>query len=124
MRYAWPGNVRELRNAMERAVIVASGELITPENLPPAVRGGPSGNDPVVLAGMTVDEVERRLIFLTLEKTEGNKTRAAKMLGVSLKTLHNKLRRYREEGLLGAEGAPAEAPPIAEESSPVPEDEG
>jgi DNA-binding NtrC family response regulator len=124
MRYAWPGNVRELRNAMERAVIVASGELIAPENLPPAVRGGPSGNDPVVLAGMTVDEVERRLIFLTLEKTEGNKTRAAKMLAVSLKTLHNKLRRYREEGLLGAEGAPIEAPPIAVEPSQVPEDEG
>ena len=124
MRYAWPGNVRELRNAMERAVIVAGGELIAPENLPPAVRGGPSGNDPVVLAGMTVDEVERRLIFLTLEKTVGNKTRAAKMLGVSLKTLHNKLRRYRDEGLLGAEGAPVEAPPIAAEPSHVPEDEG
>jgi transposase len=49
---------------------------------------------------MTVDEVERRLIVLTLEKTAGNKTKAAKLLGVSLKTLHNKLRRYREEGIL------------------------
>jgi len=87
------------------------------------VRGGPSGNDPVVLAGMTVDEVERRLIFLTLEKTGGNKTRAAKMLGVSLKTLHNKLRRYRDEGLLGAQGSPVEAPPIAAEPSRVPEGE-
>jgi transcriptional regulator with PAS, ATPase and Fis domain len=113
MRYSWPGNVRELRNAMERAVIVATGELIAPENLPSAVRGGPSGNDPVVLAGMTVDEVERRLIFLTLEKTEGNKTRAAKMLGVSLKTLHNKLRRYRETGQLPVGDAGLEAPVIA-----------
>ncbi|MEP7027632.1 MAG: sigma-54 dependent transcriptional regulator [Candidatus Eisenbacteria bacterium] len=123
MRYAWPGNVRELRNAMERAVIVAGGEQIAPENLPTVVRGGPSGNDPVVLAGMTVDEVERRLIFLTLEKTEGNKTRAAKLLGVSLKTLHNKLRRYREEGLLAAPGAAAEFPSIAAESAPSPESE-
>ena len=49
---------------------------------------------------MTVDEVERRLILLTLEKTGGNKTKAARQLGVSLKTLHNKLRRYREEGML------------------------
>ncbi len=100
MSYSWPGNVRELRNAMERAVIVARGELIAPENLPPNVRGGPSGNDPVVLAGMTVDEVERRLILLTLEKTGGNKTKAARLLDVSLKTLHNKLRRYREAGVL------------------------
>jgi len=49
---------------------------------------------------MTVDEVERRLIQLTLEKTGGNKTKAARLLGVSLKTLHNKLRRYRSEGLM------------------------
>jgi transposase len=49
---------------------------------------------------MTVEEAERQLIFLTLERTGGNKTRAAKLLDVSLKTLHNKLRRYRELGLL------------------------
>ena len=100
MRYDWPGNVRELRNAMERAVIVARGPVLGPETLPPTVRGGATGYEPVLLPGMTVDEAERQLIFLTLERTGGNKTRAAKLLDVSLKTLHNKLRRYRELGLL------------------------
>jgi DNA-binding NtrC family response regulator len=110
LRYAWPGNVRELRNAMERSVIVAHDELIAPENLPREVRGGAAGAEPIVLPGMTVDSMERQLIFMTLEKTRGNKTRAARLLGISLKTLHNKLRRYREEGFLpspGAEEAPA-----------------
>ncbi len=109
MRYDWPGNVRELRNAMERAVIVARGPVLGPETLPPTVRGGATGYEPVLLPGMTVDEAERQLIFLTLERTGGNKTRAAKLLDVSLKTLHNKLRRYRELGLLpgGAAGAAA-----------------
>jgi len=102
MRYDWPGNVRELRNAMERAVIVARGPVLGPETLPPTVRGGATGYEPVLLAGMTVDDAERQLIFLTLERTGGNKTRAAKLLGVSLKTLHNKLRRYRELGTLPA----------------------
>ena len=109
MRYDWPGNVRELRNVMERAVIVARGPVLGPETLPPTVRGGATGYEPVLLPGMTVDEAERQLIFLTLERTGGNKTRAAKLLDVSLKTLHNKLRRYRELGLLpgGAAGAAA-----------------
>ena len=108
MRYAWPGNVRELRNAMERAVIVARGPVLGPETLPPTVRGGATGYEPVLLAGMTVDDAERQLIFLTLERTGGNKTRAAKMLGISLKTLHNKLRRYRDLGILpGGVIAPA-----------------
>ena len=109
MRYDWPGNVRELRNAIERAVIVARGPVLGPETLPPTVRGGATGYEPVLLPGMTVDEAERQLIFLTLERTGGNKTRAAKLLDVSLKTLHNKLRRYRELGLLpgGVAGAAA-----------------
>jgi transcriptional regulator with PAS, ATPase and Fis domain len=120
LSYAWPGNVRELRNAMERAVIVAHGDMIARENLPPTALEGPSGSEPVVLAGMTVDDVERRLILLTLEKTAGNKTKAAKLLGVSLKTLHNKLRRYREEGMLGSDPAgesPALAMPPSEEAN-------
>ncbi|MCC7008451.1 MAG: sigma-54-dependent Fis family transcriptional regulator [Acidobacteria bacterium] len=109
-RHHWPGNVRELRNVMERATIVAKGDLIEPEDLPvfapavgapasPAAGGGPgtaafTGLTP----GTTVDEAERRLIEVTLEHTGGNKTRAAEMLGISLKTLHNKLNRMKEEG--------------------------
>jgi DNA-binding NtrC family response regulator len=101
MAHNWPGNVRELRNVIERATIVSKGPLIEPEDLPslagagPAANAaGPGGGDGLV-AGMTVGEAERRLIELTLQHTGGNKTRAAEMLGISLKTLHNKLNRMK-----------------------------
>jgi len=98
-RYDWPGNVRELRNVIERATIVAKGALVTPGDLPPlagpapAPRSGTGG----LSAGTTVDEAERQLIEITLQHTSGNKTRAAEMLGISLKTLHNKLNRMKAE---------------------------
>jgi DNA-binding NtrC family response regulator len=99
--YHWPGNVRELRNAMERATIVAKGPFIEPADLPPApadnatapVAGATGGLTP----GTTVEEAERQLIDITLQHTGGNKTRAAELLGISLKTLHNKLNRLKEE---------------------------
>jgi DNA-binding NtrC family response regulator len=101
-RYHWPGNVRELRNVMERATIVCRSELIQPADLPtlasatgPATSAAAGG--PMLAAGLTVDEAERQLIELTLSHTGGNKTRAAEMLGISLKTLHNKLNRMKEE---------------------------
>jgi DNA-binding NtrC family response regulator len=99
-RHAWQGNVRELRNVLERATIVAKGQLLEPADLalgvqsPAAVdSGGGTGLTP----GTTVDEAERKLIEITLEHTGGNKTRAAEMLGISLKTLHNKLNRMKSE---------------------------
>jgi transcriptional regulator with PAS, ATPase and Fis domain len=94
--YDWPGNVRELRNVIERAMIVAAGRLIEIGDLPPlgrALQSAPSGER--LEPGMTVDDVERRLIMLTLDHTGNNKTRAAELLGISLKTLHNKLNRFR-----------------------------
>jgi DNA-binding NtrC family response regulator len=101
--YDWPGNVRELRNVIERATILARGEYIEPEHLPPL--GGGRGASPVQTAtgvalvpGMTVDEAEQKLILATLEAAGNNKTRAAEMLGISLKTLHNKLNRMKGEG--------------------------
>jgi DNA-binding NtrC family response regulator len=97
-QYGWPGNVRELRNAIERATILAPGPFIEPKHLPPALGTGPVPESPARLAlapGTTVEEAERRLIALTLEHTRDNKTRAAKILGISLKTLHNKLNRLR-----------------------------
>jgi len=96
-RYAWPGNVRELRNVIERATILAAGEFIEPRHLPPAlVAGNEQGLPALALApGTTVDEAERQLIELTLQHTGDNKTRAAEILGISLKTLHNKLNRFR-----------------------------
>ncbi len=97
--HAWPGNVRELRNVIERAVIVAQGPSIEPRDLPPAVTGMPPADPDTreLTPGMTVDDAERRLIDLTLAHTRNNKTRAAEMLGISLKTLHNKLNRFRAE---------------------------
>jgi DNA-binding NtrC family response regulator len=95
-RHEWPGNVRELRNVIERAVIMAHGRLIEADDLPPLPGSMRRPGDTVTLEpGMTVDLAERRLIELTLEHTAQNKTRAADLLGISLKTLHNKLHRFR-----------------------------
>jgi DNA-binding NtrC family response regulator len=97
-QYAWPGNVRELRNVIERATILAQGPFVEPKHLPPVVTNEPSPqNQPQVALGpgTTVEEAERRLIMMTLEHTRDNKTRAAEILGISLKTLHNKLNRLR-----------------------------
>src|SRR5687767_420976 len=94
--YQWPGNIRELRNVIERATILASGDLIEGVHLPPALTTT-TKKDPIstvtLSPGMTVDEAETRLIRLTLEHTRDNKTKAAEILGISLKTLHNKLNR-------------------------------
>jgi len=98
--YDWPGNVRELRNLLERAVIVCEGAMIEPKHLPPgfghpSVRSAVSdGNAVRVGVGTTVEDAERMLILKTLESTHNNKTRAADILGISLKTLHNKLKEY------------------------------
>ena len=98
-RYDWPGNVRELRNVMERATIVAKGAVIEVADLPPLaapVAPSASGAGVGLAPGTTVDQAEQQLIEVTLQHTGGNKTRAAEMLGISLKTLHNKLNRMKE----------------------------
>jgi DNA-binding NtrC family response regulator len=98
-RYGWPGNIRELRNVMERATILAEADFIEARHLPPPVVSRTEQTLPTVTLspGTTVDEAERRLILLTLEHTRNNKTRAAEILGISLKTLHNKLNRMKQE---------------------------
>jgi len=95
--YHWPGNVRELRNVIERAVILSTGEFIESKHLPPLVADSPEVVKPTlsIAPGTTVEEAERRLILMTLEHTRDNKTRAAEILGISLKTLHNKLNKLR-----------------------------
>jgi DNA-binding NtrC family response regulator len=97
-RYDWPGNVRELRNVMERATIVAKGAVIEVADLPALASTAPAAGRPSVglAPGTTVDQAEQQLIEVTLQHTGGNKTRAAEMLGISLKTLHNKLNRMKE----------------------------
>lgn len=100
--HSWPGNVRELRNVLERAVIVAGEGTLRVSHLPqpfaPAVTpSAAAAADPNVVSvpvGTTVEEAEKALILRTLEHTRNNKTRAAEILGISLKTLHNKLKEY------------------------------
>ena len=99
--YPWPGNIRELRNVIERATILADGEFVEAKHLPPTLvsKGEESLPTLTIVPGTTVDEAERRLITLTLEHCRNNKTRAAEVLGISLKTLHNKLNRMKAEGV-------------------------
>jgi DNA-binding NtrC family response regulator len=104
-RHAWPGNVRELRNVLERAAIVAGAGVVEARHLPPQLgvaapeAGGEAGatapaEGVFVPVGSTVEQAEKSLILLTLAHTKNNKTRAAEILGISLKTLFNKLKEY------------------------------
>ncbi len=102
--HGWPGNVRELRNAVERAVIACPGELIARAHLPAGLEARPQADGalaavapvgPAVAAGVRLKDLERETILKTLASVNHNKTRAAQLLGISLKTLHNKLNRYR-----------------------------
>jgi DNA-binding NtrC family response regulator len=98
--YSWPGNVREMRNTLERAIIVCDGAVVETKHLPPgfgqsSLRSSSEDSDTVRLGvGTTVEEAEKLLILKTLEATNNNKTRAAEILAISLKTLHNKLKEY------------------------------
>jgi DNA-binding NtrC family response regulator len=102
MSHTWPGNVRELRNALERAAIMCDRDLIGRVHLPGEF-GKAGVKSPGDLSSMrfpvgtTVDAVERELILQTLRATGNNKTRAADLLAISLKTLHNKLKEYGAE---------------------------
>jgi DNA-binding NtrC family response regulator len=113
LAHPWPGNVRELENAIHRAVLLAEGEEIGPEAIElsvpppprpvaeaePAPKAAPSMARPVVaLVGRRVEEVERELILETLTHCLGNRTRAAELLGISIRTLRNKLHEYRAAG--------------------------
>ena len=106
IRHPWRGNVRELENTMHRAVLLARGPAIGPEavmlsNL--TVGDGDAGNAALAsklgLVGRTVADVERDLILETLNHCLGNRTHAANVLGISIRTLRNKLQQYRQEGL-------------------------
>ncbi len=101
--YRWPGNVRELRNAVERAVILAGDGSILARHLPPSLAPAAqahaaAGDDPSLFLtlppGTTIEDAERALVLRTVQFTNNNKTRAAEILGISLKTLFNKLKIY------------------------------
>ena len=93
--FRWPGNVLQLRNVIERATVVARRPLLAAADLPLDVRrAGRKGPQFELRIGESLDEVEREFIFKTLDFTNGNKVRAAQILGISLKTLYNRLVRY------------------------------
>jgi DNA-binding NtrC family response regulator len=100
MNHSWPGNVRELRNAIERAVMSCTSDVITTAHLPEFAKETAFANSDEKMetlhlpVGSTIEDAERQLILRTLKYHQNNKTRAAEILGVSLKTLHNKLHRY------------------------------
>ena len=94
-RYGWPGNVRELENIVHRSFALRGRLKITPSDLFDQSVETPEASG--LQAGQSVDEMERKLILTTLEQTNGNRTHAAKLLGISLRTLRNKLREYRVE---------------------------
>ncbi len=96
-RYDWPGNIRELENTVERAVILCLGEQITPRELPPQMvpdnfkLADASVSTP---GGLTLKSMEREAIRATLEQTDGNKSKSAKLLGIARQTLLNKIKEY------------------------------
>jgi two-component system, NtrC family, response regulator HydG len=95
LRYPWPGNVRELENAMERAVILARGRAVTPDDLPPHVAAGLNlGPSPTLPRQATLAEAERDLILQTLERFGRNHSAAAEALGIGRTTLWRKLKEY------------------------------
>lgn len=104
LAYPWPGNVRELENTMERAVLVCMDGVIRPEHLfldAPAAGGNNPPTEhanPAAAAGGTISEMEKRMIYDTLKAVDGNKAEAAKILGVSIRTIRNKLHEYGDSG--------------------------
>ena len=125
--YAWPGNVRELRNVMERMVVLSRGPRLTARDLPAGVRSavhaegqkgqwrGEAGRG---TAPESMQEAERLMIYASLKKNGGNRTRAAERLGISRRTLQRKLKEYREiEG--GSADSSASASPGASNASSI-----
>jgi len=95
--YAWPGNVRELENAIERAVVLMQGERLRLEDLPPEVLQRAPEDRISFPVGTSLREIERRMIAETLRFTDGDKTKAARLLGITARTIYRKLERRRRE---------------------------
>jgi transcriptional regulator with PAS, ATPase and Fis domain len=102
--YNWPGNVRELKNITERLAVNAQSDTIEATHLPPQFQNivpEPSSNfDLTPLVGIPLESIEKMLIDITLQNTHGNRTRAARLLGISLRTLQRKLKEYGQEEMV------------------------
>ncbi len=100
MNHSWPGNVRELRTAIEHAVVLCRGNVVTLRDLPPSVRGEstgvahPGASNMLGKKNLTVEDAEKALIIRALKECNGNRTKAAKKIGMSRRTLHRKLHTY------------------------------
>jgi len=103
LRYHWPGNVRELENCVERAAVMADGDILDVTDLTQILRpvpaGGPSPPPAPDSWPRSLRDAERDLILKTLQSVQGNRTRAAELLGISLRGLHYKLKSLREQGV-------------------------
>ena len=105
--YPWPGNIRELRNVVQRLVILDPGEVLEGSHVREWLHGSQPSSELRQVVGMTLADVEKDLILRTLEETNNNKTEAARILGLTSRTLFNKLKNYRQEEANGASSSPA-----------------
>jgi transcriptional regulator with PAS, ATPase and Fis domain len=94
LAYSWPGNVRQLRNAIERAIILCDGGLITAEHLPLPRPGNGGAHGAVPVAGQSLEEVERQLVANALSDARNNKAKAARLLGITRAQLYSRLQKY------------------------------
>jgi DNA-binding NtrC family response regulator len=121
LAYDWPGNIRELENAIERAVVLSPNTELTAEDLPPVLRGPRplSASASSLIPGATLAEIEREAILRTLEMVHGSTTRAAEILGISVRKVQYRLKEYgaSTHGNSAAPAAPAAvvSPPLEEE---------
>jgi DNA-binding NtrC family response regulator len=92
--HPWPGNVRELRNCIESAIVMAKSNIITTDDLPPYIGTQSDENYVKIPAGTTLTDVEKEIIEFTLNQCNGNKSKAAEVLGIGRKTLHRKIQEY------------------------------
>lgn len=96
--WSWPGNIREFENVLERAVILAMTSVIYPAEI--VIENKTGEENSLSFAGMTLSQVEQKLILQTLQLTEQNRTRAAEILGISIRTLRNKINEYKQAGIV------------------------
>jgi len=109
--YSWPGNVRELENIVEQAVVLSRGEIVDAKDLPAEISGDEGPQDMLrVKVGTSLAETEKELILETLKKVGGNKTQAAKLLGIGVRTLYRKLEEYEGSRAASDDGPPPDGP--------------
>ena len=96
LRYSWPGNVRELMNTVERGVVLSRSDYLDESDLSPVLleKSSPEENEGTTAGGSSLEGVEKTTILKTLKEADGNKSEAARRLGITRRTLHQKLRKY------------------------------